>query len=144
MPFFSGCVFPKIFPNVLVAKHMGCMHQALACLAHLASHRPRSPCLHQQHQQRCSAPLRRLGCCCEVQARRARPMRGEVSQATPWQGETAGLGQVRPWLGPGICPGPCPAPGQAPLFGPWPFICGFPWPIIYTVLPMFPCGVVAK
>ena len=45
---FSGCKFPKMFPNVLVTKHMGCMHQALACLAHLASHRPRSPCLHQQ------------------------------------------------------------------------------------------------
>ena len=62
---------------------------ALACLAYLASDRPRSPWLHQQQQQRRSAPLRRPGCCCEVQARRARPMRGEVSQATQ--------GQVR-WL----------------------------------------------
>ena len=64
---------------------MGCMHQALACLAHLASHRPRSPCLHQQQQQRRSAPPGRRGrpgCCCEVQARRARPMRGELSQAS--------------------------------------------------------------
>ena len=74
---------------MLVAKHMGCMHQALACLAHLASHRPRSPCLHQQQQQRRSAPpgrRRRPGCCCEVQARRARPIRGEVSQARQGQG----------------------------------------------------------
>ena len=61
---------------------------ALACLAYLASDRPRSPCLHQQQQQRRSAPpgrRRRPGCCCEVQARRARPMRGEVSQARQGQ-----------------------------------------------------------
>ena len=61
---------------------------ALACLAILASYRPRSPCLHQQQQQRRSAPpgrRRRPGCCCEVQARRARPIRGEASQASQGQ-----------------------------------------------------------
>ena len=34
---------------------------ALACLAYLASDRPRSPCLHQQQQQRRSAPPGREG-----------------------------------------------------------------------------------
>ena len=33
-----------------------------------------------------AAALRRPGCCCEVQARRARPIRGEVSQARQGQG----------------------------------------------------------
>ena len=108
--FFSGCKFPKMFPNVLVTKHMGCMHQALACLAHLASHRPRSPCLHQQQQQRRSAPpgrRRRPGCCCEVQARRARPIRGEVSQARPGQGPSTVFFILPIWA-------------LGPLFGLWP------------------------
>ena len=93
--------------------------QALACLAYLASDRPRSPCLHQQQQQRRSAPpgrRRRPGCCCEVQARRARPIRGEVSQTSQ--------GQVREptWPGPGpfIWPRALylgPGPLGDPLFG---------------------------
>ena len=123
--------------------------QALACLAYLASDRPRSPCLHQQQQQRRSAPpgrRRRPGCCCEVQARRARPIRGEVSQARQGQVRQPALAWSGPGHGPGLCPGPCPASTQAqgPLFGPWPFMWGFHWPIIYMVLTMFPCGVAAK
>ena len=58
---------------------------ALACLAFLASHRPRSPCLHlattawpPSAAGRRGAPLLLL----LVQVTRARPMRGEVSQAS--------------------------------------------------------------
>ena len=80
----------------LKVPNSGCI-PGLACLAdlgllgspRLASHWPRSPCLHQQRQQRrCTPPgrQRRPGCCCEVQARRARPIRGEVSQARQGQG----------------------------------------------------------
>ena len=66
---------------------------ALACLAYLASDRPRSPCLQQQQQQRRSAPpgrRRQPGCCCEVQARRPRPIRGEESQASQGLREAEG------------------------------------------------------
>ena len=117
---------------------MGCMHQALACLAHLASHRPCSPCLHQQQQQRRSAPpgrRRRPGCCCEVQARRARPIRGEVSQATQGKVRQPALALSGAGLGAGLCSGPCPASPQAvgPLLGPWPFI----WPLaLYMGVPL--------
>ena len=127
-------------------KHMGHTQLALSCLAHLALNRPRSPCLHQQQQQRRSAPpgrRRRPGCCCEVQARRARPIRGEVSQARQGKVGQPALACSGPGPGPGFCPGSCPASPQAlgPLFGPWPFIRGFHWPIIYMVPPRFPCGV---
>jgi len=80
---FSGCQFSKMFPNGTTPKHMTCMRLALAYLAHLASHRPRSPCLHQQQQQRRSAPpgrrrrpgllLRGAGKASEAEARRGEP-----------------------------------------------------------------------
>mgnify|MGYP003337247246 FL=1 len=61
---------------------------ALACLAYLASDRPRSPCLHQQQQQRRSAPpgrRRRPGCCClgAGKASEADPRRGKPSMPRP-------------------------------------------------------------
>ena len=57
---------------------------ALACLACLASDRPRSPCLHLATTARPPSAAGRRGApllLLLVQARRARPMRGEVSQA---------------------------------------------------------------
>ena len=60
-------------------------HLALPCLAYLASHRPRSPCLHLATTARPPAAAGRRGApllLLPVQARRARPMRGEVSQAS--------------------------------------------------------------
>ena len=99
MSCFSGANLRKCFSKRHAPKHIGCMHLALPCLAHLASHRPRSPCLHQQQQQRRSAPPGRLqrqpGCCCMVQARRARPIRGEVGQAR--QGQVRQPGLPWPW-----------------------------------------------
>ena len=61
-------------------------HLALPCLAYLASHRPRSPCLHLATTARPPSAAGRRGApllLLLVQARRARPMRGEVSQARP-------------------------------------------------------------
>ena len=60
-------------------------HLALPCLAYLASHRPRSPCLHLATTARPPSAAGRRGApllLLLVQARRARPMRGEVSQAS--------------------------------------------------------------
>ena len=57
---------------------------ALACLAYLASDRPRSPCLHLATTARPPSAAGRRGApllLLLVQARRARPMRGGVSQA---------------------------------------------------------------
>ena len=124
---------------------MGCMHQALACLAHLASHRPRLPCLHQQQQQQRSAPpgrRRRPGCCCEVQARRARPMRGEVSQATPGKVRRPVLAKSGPGLALAfalaparlllrplyLVPGPLYGGSLGPLFT-WYFLCS---PVVWS------------
>ena len=104
---------------------------ALACLAILASYRPRSPCLHQQRQQRCFAPPRRrrqLGCCCEVQARRARPIRGEVSQARQGRGAFHGfLCCLLIWA-------------LGPLFGLWPgasTVIFYPWPLYMPIYPVW-------
>ena len=59
---------------------------ALPCLAYLASDRPRSPCLHLATTARPPSAAGRRGAplllLLLVQARRARPMRGEVSQAS--------------------------------------------------------------
>ena len=58
---------------------------ALPCLAYLASNRPRSPCLHLATTARPPSAAGRRGApllLLLVQARRARPMRGEVSQAS--------------------------------------------------------------
>ena len=59
---------------------------ALPCLAYLASDRPRLPCLHLATTARPPSAAGRRGApllLLLVQARRARPMRGEVSQARP-------------------------------------------------------------
>ena len=64
----------------------------LACLAFLASHRPRSPCLHLATTARPPSTAGRRGApllLLLVQARRARPMRGGVSQARPGLVHTA-------------------------------------------------------
>ena len=61
---------------------------ALACLAFLASDRPRSPCLHLATTARPPSAAGRRGApllLLLVQARRARPIRGEVSQASQGQ-----------------------------------------------------------
>ena len=66
-------------------------HLALPCLAYLASHRPRSPCLHLATTARPPSAAGRRGApllLLLVQARRARPMRGEVSQASQGQVST--------------------------------------------------------
>ena len=60
-------------------------HLALPCLAYLASHRPRLPCLHLATTARPPSAAGRRGApllLFLVLARRARPMRGEVSQAS--------------------------------------------------------------
>ena len=58
---------------------------ALACFASLASDRPRSPCLHLATTAEPPSAAPHRCCCCEAQARRARPIRGALSQASQGQ-----------------------------------------------------------